>query len=121
MANNKIETTLAAINGGQEIVILTGKSSGYNYEGGKRTGDTPTHTKIAVALQGNRLAALTVKIEGSADPLPGVSDEQIAAACSGVKLLAVKFTDCKVSIYSIGGQMVMSATASGVELVNAGK
>lgn len=118
---NKVETVFSAINGGQEIAILTSKSSGYAFEGGKRTSDTPTHTKIGVALQGNRLTPLTVKVEGSTDPLPSISDEQIAAACLSVKLLAVRFTDCKVSIYSIGGQMVMSATASGVELVNMSK
>jgi hypothetical protein len=121
MANNKLETTFAAVNGGQDSAILTGKSPIYPYEGGKRISETPTGTKVDVALQGNRFTPLTVKIEGNTNILPNCSNEQINTACASVKLIAVRFVDCKISLYSIGGQMVMSATASGVELVNFGK
>lgn len=115
---NKLDTNLPAVNGGQDFAILTGKGSIYSYEGGKRTSDTPIGTKISVALQGNRFAPLDVKILNATDPLPNVTDEQIQASCAEIKLIAVRFTDCKISLYSIGGQMVMSATASGLELRN---
>lgn len=121
MANNRLETTLEAINGGQNWAILTGKSNGYPYENGKRVSDTPNHMKITIALQGNSLTPLTVKIEGGTDPLANVSVEKIATACSSLKFIPVQFTDCKVTLYSIDGQMVMSAIASGVELVNLNK
>lgn len=122
MANNKLEVSLSAVNGGQgEFAILTGKSPIYPYEGGKRTSETPIGTKISVVLQGNRFAPLDVKILGASDPLPSISGEKIEASCAGIKLLAVRFTDCKIALYSIGGQMVMSATATGVELVNFSK
>lgn len=118
---NKLEVNLPAVNGEQDYAILTGKSPVYPYEGGKRTSETPIGTKVSVALQGNRFAPLDIKIITATDPLPSVTDEKIEASCANVKLIAVRFVDCKISLYSIGGQMVMSATASGVELVNSGK
>lgn len=118
MANNKLDTSLPAVNGGQEFAILTGIGPIYKYEGGKRVGETPIGTKISVVLQGNRFAPLDVKILNATDPLPNITDEKIQASCAEVKLIAVRFTDCKISLYSIGGQMIMSANASGVELVN---
>lgn len=119
--SNKLEVNLEAVNGGQSWAILTGVSPIYQFEDGKRKNDTPTGTKISLALQGNRFSPLTVKIEGNANALPSVTDEQINAACSGVKLLAVKFADCKIALYSIKDQMIMSATATSAELVNFGK
>lgn len=118
MANNKLNVNLETVNSGQPFAILTGIGPIYKYEGGKRTSETPIGTKISVALQGNRFAPLDVKILNSTDPLPNITDEKIQSSCAEVKLIAVRFTDCKISLYSIGGQMVMSATASGVELVN---
>lgn len=38
-----------------------------------------------------------------------------------MKPLFVRFKDCKVSIYSIDGQIKMSANASGVEVVTPSK
>lgn len=119
--SNKLEVSLSAVNGGQDFAILTGKSPIYPYEGGKRTSETPIGTKVSVALQGNRFTPLDIKILTAADPLPNVTDEKIESSCADVKLISVRFVDCKISLYSIGGQMVMSATASGVELVNASK
>ncbi len=52
------------------------------------------------------------------DPIPTISDEEIEARCTSTNLVAVRFTECKVSLYSINGQMVMSATAADAELVN---
>jgi len=118
MASNKLETNLPAVNGGQDFVILTGINSIHKYEGGKRVGETPIGTKISVVLQGNRFTPLNVKILNSTDPLPNITDEKIQASCAGVKLIAVRFTECKISLYSIGGQMVLYSISSGVELVN---
>lgn len=118
MAKNKIEVTLQAVNNGIDYAILTGKSFSYHYENGKRTDETPTGTKVEVALQGNHFSPLTVKIDGMIDPLPEINDEEIEASCTNLKLVAVRFTDCKIALYSINGNMVMSATATGVELVN---
>jgi hypothetical protein len=117
---SKIELDLAAVNGGQDFAVLTGKGVIYPYEGGKRTSDVPVGTKVTVALQGNMLTPLSVKIPGNADPLPKASDEQIAASMASLKLVGVRFTDCRISLYSIENQIVMSATASGVELVSIG-
>lgn len=119
--SNKLEVDLPAVNNGQKFAILTGKSPIYEYKDGKRTSEIPIGEKIRVALQGNRFTPLDVKILNATDSLPNISDEKIEASCAEIKLIAVQFVDCKISLYSIGGQMAMSATASGVELVNSGK
>ena len=121
---NKLDTTLAAVNGGLHESILTGKSPVYEYKDGKKVSEIPIAYKATAALLGNRLTTLSVKIEGGADPLPKITEEQIDAACrgdNGVDFIYVTFKDATVSLYSIGGQMVMSGRASGVELVNSGK
>ena len=98
---NKLVISLLAVNNGLDYAILTGIS-----------------WKIEVALQGSRLSALTVKVDGAADPLPEISDEEIEANCASLKLLAARFKECSITVYTINNSMVMSATASGVELVN---
>ena len=123
MANNKIETTLEAVNSGQKSVILTGKSPIYEYKDGKKVSEIPIAHKFNVALF-NRLTPLAVKIEGSNDPLNKVSDEMIDSAIrgdNGADFIMAQFADCKVALFSIGGQLVMSATATSIELVTAGK
>ncbi|MBE7725924.1 MAG: hypothetical protein E7244_16370 [Enterocloster citroniae] len=117
MASNKLEVTLAALNKGQDYAILTGKSPIYSYDNGKRTSDSPIGFKVSVALQGNRLSPLSVKIEGKTDPLSKISEEEIEASCTNIELLVVRFIDCIINIYTINGQMLMSATATGVEIV----
>jgi len=121
---NKLDTTLAAVNGGLQESILTGKTPVYSYDNGKKTSEIPIAYKATAALLGNRLTTISVKIDGSADPLPKITEEQIDAACrgdNGADFIYVTFKDAAVSLYSIGGQMVMSGRASGVELVTAGK
>lgn len=112
--------TVEGINNGFPHVIITGKAPGYSFANGKRLSETPTHWKINVALQGNCLTPLTVKVEGSGDPLPDVTPERIEEACRQMKPLFVRFLDCAISVYAIDG-LKMSATASGVELVNLSK
>jgi len=78
--SNRLKTTLAAVNGGTDIALLVGKSQIFPYENGKKAGDTPIGERLNIALQGARLALLSVKFE--CDPLPNVTDEQIAEACA---------------------------------------
>ncbi|MEY8324646.1 hypothetical protein AALB47_12150 [Lachnospiraceae bacterium 54-11] len=115
---NKLVISLLAVNNGLDYAILTGKSPVYPFENNKKISDTPISWKIEVALQGSRLSALTVKVDGAADPLPEISDEEIEANCASLKLLAARFKECSITVYTINNSMVMSATASGVELVN---
>ncbi|MCL2638498.1 MAG: hypothetical protein FWD48_09030 [Oscillospiraceae bacterium] len=114
----KLDLTLAAVNGGQEFAILTEKANLFPYADGKKTSETPIGTKFTVALQGGKFTSLTVKVRG-ADQLPNVSDEAITAACAAMKPIFVKFADCRVTLYPTGG--IITAEASGIELINAAK
>ena len=107
---------LEGLNNGMSYAILTGKKGIYTYLDNKRQSDTPTGWKLDVVLQGNCFSTLSIKINGSADPLPNISEAQIAEACATMKPIFVRFTDCVVSIYALDG-LKMSATASGVEIV----
>ena len=114
---NKIETSLTAVNGSQDYAIVTGKADLFQYENGKRISDERIGIKINVVLQGNRLSSLSIKIEGK-DPLPNVTDEQIIAACAAKKFIYAKFTDCKITLYTMNGTMGMTAVAKNVELLD---
>ena len=114
----KLEVSLPAVNNGLDYGILCDKSPIYAYENGKKVNEIPIGTKVDVVLPGNHFQPLTVKIEGNPNALPEISSEEIGAACEELKLLAVRFIDCKIALYSINGQMVMSASATAVELVN---
>ena len=115
---NKIEVNLSTINGGTDYCILTGKSLIYQYENGKRIDDAPIGTRIEVILQGNRFKPLSVKIEGNNNILSNITDEQIDNACCNLKLIPVKFSDCKIALYSINNNMVMSASATDCKIVS---
>lgn len=117
---NKITTTLEAVNGGLNYLILTGKRDIFPFENGKRTSQERIGTGFTGALPGNRLATITVKIKG-ADSLENIPDEKIAMACTAMKFPIVKFTDCIVTLYNMNGQIGMTATASGAALVNGSK
>ncbi len=114
---NKVETTFEAINGGHKYAICTGKRFTYPFENGRRTGDIPNAINIDVALQGNAFINIKIKIDGSIDPLPDLTDEDIKSACSAMKPYLVRFENCKISLYTINGEMRMSGIASGVEIV----
>lgn len=116
MANNKFTMPLAGANAGLDIVPLVAKSDWHDYKDGKRTSDAPMGVKFDVALQGNRLSPLTIKIKGS-DPIPQLTDEEISKACAEMKYIYARFSECEVSIYTINGEMKMSSTATGVQLV----
>ena len=116
MANNKLEVMLPGINSGLDFVILTGRTAIFSYENGQKT-DKVIGEKFSAVLPGFRYHALDIKVSTTGF-LPNITDEQIQASCTALKPIFVKFADCKVAAYSIGGNMVMSATASGVEVVS---
>ncbi len=118
MANNKIELEgLSSINGGITTAILTEKKPIYPYTtDGKRSSEIPTAWRIGVSLQGSRFDSLSVRIDGTDDPLPSISDEEIAVACRN-KVIAVTFDKLKVTLYTIGGNLVKAGTAAGVSIV----
>lgn len=116
--SNKIEVNLSTINGGMDYCILTARAHIYKYENGKRVDDTVIGTRLDVVLQGNRFTPLSVRIEGDGNVLPEISDKDIDLACSTLKPVFVRFSDCKVSAYSINNNMVLSACAGSCEIIN---
>ena len=114
MSNKKIQTTMEAVNSGENHVILVGKNPLYAFEGGKRVGDQ-IGVRLTVAMQGNRLSQMPIRIEGD-DPLPGITDEQLTEMCRERKYVYVKLKECVVTIYTVNGNMGLSGTASGVEI-----
>lgn len=117
----KIQSTLEGVNGGLSESILTGKIPVPAYDtNGKKISDIPVAHKITVALLGNRLTPLTVKIEGSADPLPKIMEQDIDISCrgeNGADFIYVSFKNATVSLYSIGGNMVMSGKSDAVQVL----
>ena len=72
----KLSVDLPAVNAGYDYAVLTGKSSIFPYgSDGKRSSSEAIGVKLTVALQGARLAPLTVKFDH--EPLPKVADEEI--------------------------------------------
>jgi hypothetical protein len=114
MATNRITTTLAAVNG-VDYAVLTGKSDVFPYENGKKSSETRIGVKLNIALQNARLEQLAVKF--SADPLPNMSDEQIAVACAECKFMYVQIPNCEVVLYSSSNGIGMTATASSAKIV----
>lgn len=113
--------TLMALNGGLESVILAERTPIYLYENKKRISDIPEKYRYRVVLPGNSYLELSILIPGSVDALAAVTDEQIAGGCADLRPLLVRFTDCRVKVYSQDNQQKFSATASGVELVKPSK
>lgn len=117
MANNKIELEgLAPVNGGLSQAILTSKSPVFEYKDNQRVGELPIAWRFGVVLPGGRFSGLTVKIDGATDPLPELTDESIGEACRA-KAILVTFTDLKVTLYTIKGELVKSGMATGISVV----
>ncbi len=114
---NKIETTLAAVNGGVDVALLVGKAPIYPYENNKRMSDIPVGVRLTLALQNARMAQLAVKFDH--DPLPKVSDEEIAEATGNLKFLYVQIPDAVVTLFSGSSSngIGMTATASTAQIV----
>lgn len=112
----KLNVDLTAVNG-RDFAILTGKADIFSYgSDGKRASEEAIGVKLTVALQGARLAPLTVKFDY--DPLPKVTDEEIEEAVMNCKPLFVQIPDCAVSLFSSNGSGIgMTATAQTAQLV----
>ena len=112
----KLNVDLTAVNG-RDFAILTGKADIFSYgNDGRRTSEESTGVKLTVALQGARLAPLTVKFDH--DPLPKVTDEEIEEAVMNCKPLFVQISDCAVSLFSSNGSGIgMTATAQTAQIV----
>ncbi len=120
MANNKLVTTLEAVNGGQDFAILVEKSDYFDYENGKKA-DTRTGVRLTVALQGSgRLKLLTVKFAGK-DPLSNVEDSAIVKAVAIRQYPYIRLINCVVTTYAIQGEMVSTATAESAEFIDFSK
>lgn len=110
----KLNVDLTAVNG-RDFAILTGKSDIFPYEDGKKL-SARTGVKLTLALQGARLAPLTVKFDH--DPLPKVTDEEIEEAVMNCQPLFVQIPDCAVSLFSSNGSGIgMTATAQTAQIV----
>jgi hypothetical protein len=112
---NRIKTTLEAVNGGFPYILLSGKGDIFTFENGKRTSNVPIGKRLDGCMQGNKMTPISIKVEGT-DPLPDVTDEQILELCKQRKYLYIKLLDCVVTIYTMNGNMGMSAVASGAEI-----
>lgn len=116
MASSKrFETTLPAVNGGADYGVLTEKAPIYPYENNKRVSDTPIGVRLTLALPGARMSTLAVKFDH--DPLPKVTDEQIAAACASGGFLYAQIPDAVVTLYSTDNGIGMTATAQTAQIV----
>ena len=103
----KLNVDLPAVNAGYDYAVLTGKADIFPYEDGR---------KLTLALQGARLAPLTVKYDH--DPLTNVSDGEIEEAVMNCKPLFVQIPDCAVSLFSSNGSGIgMTATAQTAQIV----
>lgn len=122
MPTNKIEVTLAAVNAGVDVALLVSKDPIFPYKDGVKLSDDPIGTKLTVLLQNARMAPLVVKFDHH-DPLPKVSDEEIAEATGNLQFLFVKIPDAVVTLYSGSNSygINMSATAKTAELVSPSK
>ena len=111
----KLSVDLPAVNVGYDYAVVTGKANIFSWNEGKRTFEEPIGVKLTVALQGARLAPLTVKFDH--DPLK-VTDEEIEEAVMNCKPLFVQIPDCAVSLFSSNGSGIgMNATAQTAQIV----
>lgn len=112
----KLSVDLPAVNAGYDYAVVTGKTNIFSWNEGKRTSDEAIGVKLTVALQGARLAPLTVKFDH--DPVPKVTDEEIEEAVMNCKPLFVQIPDCAVSLFSSNGSGIgMTATAETAQIV----
>lgn len=112
----KLNVDLPAVNAGYDYAVLTGKTDIFPYEDGKKLSDVRTGVKLTLALQGARLAPLTIKFDH--DPLPNLTDEQIETACLGGRFIYLQIPDCIVNLYSSSsGGIGMTATAQTAKIV----
>lgn len=111
----KLNVDLPAVNAGYDYAVLTGKADIFPYKDGRKL-SARTGVKLTLALQGARLAPLTVKYDH--DPLTNVSDGEIEEAVMNCKPLFVQIPDCAVSLFSSNGSGIgMTAAAQTAQIV----
>ena len=115
-----MKVPLSAVNAGLDYAMLVGKSNIFPFENGHKTSDIPIGVKLNLGLIGARMATLTVKFDH--DPLPKISDDDIAEATASCRFLFIQVPDCSVNLYASnsGGGLGMTATAQTAQLVNLG-
>jgi len=89
----------------------------YPYENGKKVGEAPIAHRYNVVLPKNKMAPLSVRIDG-ADQLPDLSDDEIARRCASLDFVIVEFTGDEAKVYTISGEQKISASARQVSLIN---
>lgn len=112
----RLTSTLPAVNGGLEFVILTEKSEIFQYEDGKRISATPIGMRLVTSLPGARLASLAIRFEK--DPIPNITDEQIRASVESCQFLYATIPGCEVMLYPSANGIGMTATGKSAQLVN---
>lgn len=112
----KLETTLPAVHNGSDFAILAGKTDTFQYDNGRKVSDVRTGVKLTLVLQNNRFAQLPVKFDY--DPLPDISDQDIADAAASCNYLYVQVPDCVVNLFHTSSGLGMSATATKAQIVS---
>lgn len=117
MAMYKMNTTLEAVNGGDNTVLLIGKSMIYGRSADGKQTDTIEGIRLDVLLPKARMNALAIKFQK--DPIPKTSDEEIAAGCAELAFPILQVEGAQVKIYSNpGGGIGMTATAETAKIIN---
>jgi hypothetical protein len=102
--------TVPVVNNGLEKLILTAKNEGEDAK------TKEIITRYSVALPGNRLSPMTVKIRGK-DALSTIKDEDIVAGLANSKHIFVTLENCQIKFYVIDGNQILSAAATGIKVV----
>lgn len=117
MSLYKMETTLEAVNGGDNTVILVAKKLMYAKGSDGKATDTIESVRLDVLLPKSRMNALAVKF--TTDPLPKLTDEEIAQACADLAPPIVQLEGTTVKLYSNPtGGLVMTATAETAKIIS---
>ncbi len=113
----KMNTTVEAVNGGDNTVLLIGKSLIHGRTADGKQTDTVEGVRLDVLLPKSRMNALAVKF--TKDPIPKISDEEIAVGCAEMAFPILQIEGAQVKIYSNpGGGIGMTATAESAQIVN---
>lgn len=117
MAMYKMNTTLEAVNGGDNTVLLIGKSLVHGRTAGGKQTDTVEGIKLDVLLPKARMNPLAIKFQK--DPISKISDEEIAVGCAELAFPILQVEGAQVKIYSNpGGGIGMTATAETAQIIN---
>ncbi len=117
MALYKLSTTIEAVNGGRTEVFLIGKTVLYARGADGKPTDTIEGVRLDTLLPSGHMAPLPIRF--AKDPLPKISDEDLAAACANLQPLILRVSGADVKIYSNpNGGMGLTATAEAAEIID---